>query len=226
MRAMSADALFENGHATLRQRLDDYCKAVKMEERGMSTYKDLYERYITTRLERDHYELIIKRLYRDIKPLMDCLRVDCGKADEWSTDAKEMKAITARCKLFGTLDMFNLQASALPNANQIKVAAFVASRINAGDKPDEVAERAVGMLEQPEPIQSGKPLEIRVAHLEQRMVVVENDITTLGLKFEALEKFTLNLGARMRNLALLVADVARGQGAGRDPNKKTPTKKD
>jgi hypothetical protein len=58
------------------------------------------------------------------------------------------------------------------------------------------------------------------------MVVVENDITTLGLKFEALEKFTLNLGARMRNLALLVADVARGQGAGRDPNKKTPTKKD
>lgn len=70
------------------------------------------------RLERDHYKSIITDLYKDIKPLMDCLQLDTKlfRNPSWTPRPEDGE----RAKLFGTLDMFNLQARALPNADSLK----------------------------------------------------------------------------------------------------------
>lgn len=98
-------------------------------------------------VERDHYKKIIETLRADIKPLMSCLQWDFKEKPFSTLTREDVDEQGVRSKLFGILDMFNLQAQCLPNAQQIRVGKYIAMRLNMGDEPKAVMDDAVKKLE-------------------------------------------------------------------------------
>lgn len=77
--------------------------------------EDLQQKVENLQLERNYAYEFVARLVRDVKPLMDCLRVDVREFDPIA-DPKQFD----RSKLFGVLDMAMVEGSRLPSADAIR----------------------------------------------------------------------------------------------------------